>query len=99
MGEVTSNTTETMNGVFGEARSLSIVFLIEHLVKCQREKYHEQYSQACKSVAENKSTTEYCRDFQARQANKASKRTAEVVENDHVFYQSCVQCTFNAPIT
>jgi tRNA/tmRNA/rRNA uracil-C5-methylase (TrmA/RlmC/RlmD family) len=98
-GKVTSNATETINGVFGEARSLPIVFLIEHLVKYQSEKYHEGYSQACKYVTENKNTTEYCRNIQSRHADEASKCTVEVVESNHPFYRARVQSAFNAPIT
>jgi MULE transposase domain len=47
-GKATSNGAESLNAVFGEARSYPIVYLIEHLVRYQREKYHERYLQACK---------------------------------------------------
>jgi hypothetical protein len=59
-GKVTSNGVETINGVFAEARSLPIVYLVGHMVRYQRQKYHERYLQACKWSKEGKHTTEYC---------------------------------------
>jgi hypothetical protein len=40
-GKVTSNAAEAMNSNFGDARLYPIVYLIEHLVKYQQQKYHE----------------------------------------------------------
>jgi hypothetical protein len=46
--KVTSNGVKTINGVFGEARGLPIVFLMERLVDYQQYKYHKRYLQGVK---------------------------------------------------
>jgi hypothetical protein len=98
-GKVTSNSTETMNGVFGSARSLPIVYLTEHLVKYQCEKYHVRYLQACKWSDDGKRITEYARDMQLKLADSASKRNVEVLERNHPIYRARVQVSPQAALT
>jgi hypothetical protein len=90
-GKVTSNSTETNNGVFGYARELLIVYLIEHLFRYQREKYHERYLKACKWHDEGKWVTEYAKKEQVQLADEASRRTVEILERNHPFYSAWVQ--------
>jgi Transposase, Mutator family len=97
-GKVTSNSTETMNGVFGDARSLPIVYLMEHLVNYQRQKYHERFLQATKWSQQGMHTTQYCRDIQVQLADEASRRTVDLIESNHPLYRARVQSAFNAPI-
>jgi hypothetical protein len=89
---------ETINGVLGEIRAYPIVYLIKHIVKYQREKYHERYLNACRLVEEGRHTTDYCRDIQMNLADEASKRSVEVLERNHPIYRARVQSAFNAPI-
>jgi Zinc knuckle len=67
------------------------VFLIEHIVKYQREKYHERYLNACKWSAEGKLTTDYARDIQMKLADSAAKRDVEILESNHPVYRARVQ--------
>ena len=97
-GKVTSNAVETINGVLGEARSLPIVYLIEHLIQCQRVKYLERSVQASKWSEQGKRLTEYARRINAHVAKEASKRRVEIIEQNHPIYCARVQSTFNAPI-
>jgi MULE transposase domain len=97
-GKSTSNGVETINGVFGEARSYPIVYMIEHMVNYQREKYHQRYLVACEWFNEGRYCTDYCRDIQVRMADEASKREVQLIERSHPIYRARVQSTFNAPI-
>jgi hypothetical protein len=97
-GKVTSNSTETINGVFGEARSLPIVYLIEHMIKYQREKYHDRHEQACKWSQEGKRLTQYARDIQVSVSNTAAKLDVEVLERNDPVYRARVQSNLNAPL-
>jgi hypothetical protein len=95
-GKVTSNSTETINGVFGNIRELPIVFMIEAIIKYQRQKYHERYLQACKWSEEGKRLTPYARDIQVEIAGKASKRQVKVIQQSHPIYRGRVQSSYNA---
>jgi hypothetical protein len=86
---------ETMNGVFGDARSFPIVNLIEHMVKYQRQNYYEKYLQGCKWSEEGRHTTDYCRDIQLKITDDASRRTVEIVESNHPSYRARVQSTLH----
>jgi MULE transposase domain len=97
-GKVTSNGVESINGVLGEARSLPIVYLIEHIVKYQREKYHERYLMACRLSMDGQLISDYCRDIQVRLGDEASKRNVEVIERNHPEYRARVQTQYNAPV-
>jgi SWIM zinc finger len=97
-GKVTSSGVETINGVFGEARSYPIVYLIEHMIQYQREKYHERYLQACKWSDEGKRITEYARDIQLELADSASRKKVTVIETNHPVYRARVQSTTMAPL-
>jgi hypothetical protein len=79
-GKVTSNAVESINGFFGEACSFLIVYLIEHMVKYQREKYHTHYLQACKWRDERTRITEYAQRLQVDIADEAAKRQVEILE-------------------
>jgi MULE transposase domain len=97
-GKVTSNGVETINGVFGEARSYPIVYLIEHVLQYQREKYHERCLQACKWSDEGKRMTKYARDIQIELADKASRKTVQFLEQNHPIYRARVQAAQIAPL-
>jgi hypothetical protein len=90
-GKVTSNGVESINGVLSEARSYGIVFLMEHIVKYQRKKYHERYLNACKWSTEGKLITEYARDIQMKLADSAAKRDVEILESNHPVYRARVE--------
>jgi SWIM zinc finger len=98
-GKVTNNSTEIMNGVLLEARSLPLVYLLEHIHKYQREKYYERHIQACKWSDEGKLTTDYARALQLKMADSASKRNVEPLASEHPVYQGRVQVNVSAPLT
>jgi hypothetical protein len=75
------------------------VYLIEHLVKYQREKYHERYLiMACELIKDGMHTTNYCCDIQLNLADEASKRQVKVIELTYPTYKARVQSSFSAPI-
>jgi hypothetical protein len=81
-GKVTSNGNETINGVFGEAISLPLVYLIEHILQYQRDKYQERHDLGCKWSNKGKRATEYYRLKVFELSETASKR--RVVTMVHV---------------
>jgi hypothetical protein len=90
-GKVTSNGVETINAVFGDARGLPIVYMIEHLVNYQRKKYHERYLIALQWSTEGKRLTQYAREIERRVADKASRKQVEFLETNYPFYRARVQ--------
>jgi hypothetical protein len=91
---VTSNGTETINGVFGESRSLPIVYLIEHMIDYQqRQKYHDLYLNSCEWSEEGRHITPYARDIQVRLADTASRKNVQFVDQNHPIYRARVQST------
>jgi SWIM zinc finger len=67
------------------------VFLIKHIVKYQRKKYHERYLNACKWSTEGKLTTDYARGIQIKLADSAAKRDVEILESNHLVNRACAQ--------
>jgi MULE transposase domain len=97
-GKVTSNGVETINGVFGDARSFPIVYLIKHMVQYQREHYHKRFMQACKWSDEGKNVTDYARDIQLALGDSASRKKVQLLDENHPVYRARVQSTTVAPL-
>jgi hypothetical protein len=98
-GIVTSNVTETINGIFGEARSHPVVYLLEHLLQYQRGKYQERYNKACQWLNENRMATDYFCLKQQQLSGSASRRDVQIIKQDHPMYRARVQVSVSSPIT
>jgi hypothetical protein len=98
-GKVTSNGVETINGVFGDARSLPLVYLLEHVIQYQRKKYHDHYVLACKWSEEGRLITEYLRELQLQVSGKASRRRVDLIESNPPVYRARVQASEESSLT
>jgi hypothetical protein len=98
-GKVTSNSTETINGVLNEARTLPIVYLLEHILQYQRQKFHDRHEQAKKWSDEGRLATEYLRQLQHGIADDASRKKVDIFYSEPPIYKGRVQVSTMAPLT
>ena len=92
-GKVTSNAVEIMNGALLQCREYPILYLVESIIKYQRDKYVEHYNQAIEWEKEGRLLTLYAQDEAQKTCTGASKRKVELLEHNYPIYRGRVSCS------